>query len=254
MIDIELLMIVAPAFSVGIMIALTHAPLGIEVLRRGIIFMDLAIAQFAGLGLILAPENSHPFTLQAIALLFALSSAVFFSWIEKVIPNHQEAIIGSSFIGAASLSLLLLADRPHGGEEVQHLLSGQILFVTWKDLLHHLPVYAVVLGLWLSFPKVRHGMIFYALFALVITSSVQLVGVYVVFASLVLPALAVSQFKQHRILLGWGYGVLSVTVGIFTATLFDLPVGTVVVLSYIAVTVLSVFTIKINIKLNQEFR
>jgi zinc/manganese transport system permease protein len=233
MLSSEMIEIVMPALFAGIMIALTHAPLGIEVLRRGIIFIDLAIAQIAGFGLVLANylAEDNMLAMQLSALAFALAGAFFFRFIEKKAPEKQEAIIGCSFVLAASASILVLSGNPHGAEEVQHLLSGQILFVTWDEIFKHLPVYILILALWLLVPRVRSGAWFYVLFALAITSSVQLAGVYVVFASLILPALASS-----RIAVAWVFGIASVVMGIIISVITDAPAGPVIVCSYVALT------------------
>jgi zinc/manganese transport system permease protein len=234
MLSVELLEIVGPAFAAGLMIAVTHAPLGIEVLKRGIIFIDLAIAQIAGLGLVAAGifiEDAPWWLIQMIALACALMAGLFFRFVEGKAPEQQEAVIGGSFILAASLALLLLADHPHGGEEIQHLLSGQILFVTWSDIFAHGPVYLVILAAWLIWPSIRQGLWFYLLFAIAVTSSVQLVGVYVVFASLILPALAAGKSTTpHPI--AWSCGVIAVLSGIILSTALDLPAGPVLVVSY----------------------
>ena len=168
MISNEIIEIVGPALAAGLMIALTHAPLGIEVLRRGIIFIDLAVAQIAGLGLVaghLLLHDPSPWLIQFIALGCAIAAGLFFRKVETAIPERQEAIIGCTFVLAASLALLLLADHPHGGEEVKHLLSGQMLFVTWADVLKHAPIYALILLVWFSRPAVRSNIGFYLLFA-----------------------------------------------------------------------------------------
>ncbi len=234
--SIELLEIVGPAFIAGLMIALTHAPLGIEVLKRGIIFIDLALAQIAGLGLVAARLYLHDpawWVAQCAALACAMLAGLFFRFIERKMPQQQEAVIGSSFILAASFALLLLADHPHGGDEVRHLLSGQVLFVTWPDLLAHLPVYSVILTLWFLFPAIRGSLWFYLLFALAITSSVQLVGVYVVFASLILPALAsANSARPHRT--AWLCGFLAIVSGLILSTWLDLPAGPFLVVAYTA--------------------
>ena len=191
MISNELISIIGPALLAGLIITITHAPLGIEVLKRGIIFIDLAVAQIAGLGLLISNlylSKDLPWLSQIIALTFAMMAAFFFKIIEKKIKSQQEAIIGVSFVLAASLSILILADHPTGGEEIRHLLSGQMLFITWQDVLLHIPIYILILVLWFL-PINLNGIGFYILFSLAITSSVQLVGVYVVFASLILPAL-----------------------------------------------------------------
>jgi zinc/manganese transport system permease protein len=239
--------IVGPALVAGLMIALTHAPLGLEVLKRGIIFIDLAVAQIAGLGLVMSGVFLHEpsaWQIQAVALIFAILAGLFFRLIETIMPKQLEAIIGCSFVLSASLALLLLADHPHGGEEIQHLLSGQILFVTWQDVLKHAPVYATILALWFIKPSVRKGIGFYLIFAMAITSSVQLVGVYVVFASLILPALAAINSK-HKHIAAWMCGISSVLLGILCATIFDTLAGPVIVISYVLVA-LSISFLKIS--------
>ena len=232
----ELLEIIGPAVAAGLMIALTHAPLGIEVLRRGIIFIDLAVAQIAGLGLVVGNMFIHdpsPWLIQFMALGCAVGAGLFFRKVETAMPERQEAIIGCTFVLAASLALLLLADHPHGGEEVKHLLSGQMLFVTWTDVAKHSPVYALILLAWFFRPEARNNIGFYLLFALAITSSVQLVGVYVVFASLILPALAAVRVRQPH-LVAWLCGAAAVLSGIAFAVAFDMPAGPIIILSYTA--------------------
>lgn len=234
MLTSEMLEIILPALTAGLMVAITHAPLGLEVLKRGIIFIDLAIAQIAGLGLVVAGFYLHEpswYVIQLFAISFALIGGLFFRIVEKKIPELQEAIIGSTFVLSASLSMLLLANHPHGGEEIQRLLSGQILFVNWSDVLSHLPIYILILSMWFGFSKVRNGIGFYALFALAITSSVQLAGIYVVFASLILPAIAVYRYK-NKLSFAWSCGILSIFTGIFFSVLWDLPAGNIIVLTY----------------------
>ena len=193
MIDTEILEIVLPAFVVGFLCTAPHAPLGIEVLRRGIVFIDLATAQVAGVAIVaLNMWVAEPpwMGTQVAAFGAAAAFAFLFRRAERAIPDEQEAAIGSCFIVATSVTLLLLANSPHGGEKLEHILSGQVLFTSWSDLAAFLPVYLLVAGLWLGYPALRTGQGFFLLFPLVVTASVQLLGVYVVFASLILPALA----------------------------------------------------------------
>lgn len=247
MISMEMLEIVLPALAACSMVAVTHAPLGIEVLKRGIIFIDLAVAQIAGLGLTVAQLALHEpsvWSLQAAALASALLAGCFFRWVERRLPAYQEAIIGCSFVLAASMVLLLLADRPHGGEEIQHLLSGELLFLTWSDVALHAPVYAAILFCWFAFPSTRQGMAFYLMFALAITSSVQLVGVYLVFASLILPALVAAGFTQTPYKAAWSSALCAVLSGIGIAVIFDLPAGPVLVACYVGVSILVTLSAK----------
>lgn len=236
--------IVAPAFVAGLLIALTHAPLGMEVLRRGIIFVDLAVAQIAGLGLIAAslwlPAHS-PWMMQAAALAAALMAGLFFHRTETLMPRLQEAIIGVSFVLAASLAILLLADHARGDEEIRHLLSGEMLFITWSDVARHAPIYALIAAAWFALPRLQRGLGFYALFALAITSSVQLAGVYVVFASLILPALAAVR-ARHPLRTAWLCGASAVAGGLAAAVLADAPAGPMLVVSYTITALLFSFS------------
>lgn len=232
-IDAGMVEIVGPALAAGLMIALTHAPLGIEVLRRGIIFIDLAIAQMAGLGIVLATilwETPPTGATQCLALGFALTGAAFFRWTERHAPHLQEAVIGCVYILCASVALLLLADRPHGGEEIQHLLSGQILFVTWWQVAMHAPVYGLILALWFTRPRLRQGIWFYLLFSAAITSSVQLAGVFVVFASLIAPALGASG-AARPLRKAYAVALSGLFPGFAAAILTDFPAGPVLVCS-----------------------
>lgn len=237
MLDIEIMEMMGPAFAAGLLIALTHAPLGLEVLRRGIVFIDLAVAQIAGLE-ILAMRTIWPeapeFFAQVAALCCALLAALFFRLVERRRPDVQEAIIGGAFVLAASLAMLLLANHPHSGEELDHLLSGQILFATWPLLVFHAPVYIAILMLWGFLPSARQGLWFYVLFACAITSSVQLAGVYVVFAALIFPAVACALVKRNAVMIAWAFSLASIISGLFISTLSDLPAGPVIVLSYAA--------------------
>ena len=246
MISNEMIYIIGPALLICSMIVLTHVPLGIEVLKRGIIFIDLAVAQIAGLGLIATNiffYQSYSWLPQLVALTCAILAGLFFHKVEMKIPKQQEAIIGVTFILAASLAILLLADHPNGGEEIRHLLSGQILFVTWQDIVKHTPIYVLILAVWFFKKEYRNNISFYLLFALAVTSSVQMVGIYVVFASLILPALAVINISnQYK--LGWLCGFISVIAGVFLAIFFDTPAGPLIVISYVLTTIIFVITIK----------
>ncbi len=191
-------------------------------------FIDLAMAQVVGLVLILLGlwlEEPSWSIRQLASFAAGIGVALFFRWIERKTPDEQEAVIGSSFILAASAALLVLADEPHGGEELRHVLSGQILFVTWTDIASFLPVYAVVAVLWLALPRLRAGAGFFILFALAITASVQLIGVYMVFASLILPALAARSGTGYVLWRALGSGAAAVAAAIAIATVADLPAG-----------------------------
>ncbi len=228
------------AFLAGVLVIATHVPLGQRVLARGIVFIDLAVAQVAGLGVIVAGflgwESS--WQVQAAATMAALLGAALLTWTERHWPEVQEALIGVLFVVAASGALLLLAHNPHGGEHLKDLLVGQILWVTPGDLLPVAILYAVLLALW--FTVLRGGKLdgragqigFYVLFALAVTQSVQLVGIYLVFATLILPALAVRKLpERQRLAAGYLSALAGYVVGLMASAAFDLPTGPVIVVT-----------------------
>jgi zinc/manganese transport system permease protein len=232
--------IVLPAFLAGLLVLATHVPLGLQVLARGIVFIDLAIAQVAGLGVIVADGfgwEPQGWRVQVAACLAALLGALLLTWTDKRWPEVQEALIGVLFVLAASAALLLLADNPHGGEHLKDLLVGQILWVSPASLVPVAVVYAVILALWFSL-RARLGRIgFYLLFAVAVTASVQLVGVYLVFASLIVPALAARGHRARQLPVAYAVGVAGYAAGIVTSALFDLPTGPVIVVALTAVAI-----------------
>lgn len=231
--SLEMLGLIVPAFFAGLVVAATHVPLGQEVLKRGIIFIDLAIAQIAALGVVVSGIVFHAedgIIPMIIAMAFALTGSSLFAWLEHTAPKHQEAFIGCAFILSASLIILLLAGNPHGGEEMQGLLAGQILWVRWEQIAVTAIISAVVLFLWLRFPD-KKSLLFYTVFPIVVTLSVQLVGVYLVFASLIIPALGAVRFKR-KLLAGYSIAVLAITGGLTYSIISDLPAGPVLVCSY----------------------
>ena len=205
-------------------------PLGREVLKRGIIFLDIAIAQLAGLGVIVAHrlEIEQQWLMQLVAITCALGGALLLNLTERRYRDRQEAIIGTIFVLAATGGFILLSNNPHGHEHLTDLLSGQILWVSYAQLIPLSIISAAILLLWLRYPRVRHTTGFYVLFAIAITSSVQLVGIYLVFSSLIIPALAVSKLKNA---LPWAYviGMAGYLFGLLCSTLFDLPGGPAIV-------------------------
>lgn len=239
--------IVGPALVAGIIVLSTHVPLGQEVLKRGIIFIDLAIAQVAGLGVIAAHAmewDPDGFEVQIAAVSAALIVAVGLHWTEKRWPQIQEPLIGIMFILAATGGILLLAGNPHGSEHLKELLVGQILWQTWSSLLPIAVLYAVVLIVWFSMQPRSGALTFYLAFAVTVTASVQIVGIYLVFASLIIPALATMGIRRgNRLVAGYLVGVLSYFIGIVLSYLLDLPTGAVIVWSMAVVALLIGFMI-----------
>ena len=196
-----LLSILGPAFIAGMMVTAVLVPFGFEVLKRGIVFIDLAVAQIAGVGVIFADFlgwEPQGVAVQISALTAALATALVLTWTEKRWPEVQEAIIGVVFVLGASGAILMLASNPHGGEHLKDLLIGQILWVSPSRLPLEALIYAAILAIWFGLGARLGRVGFYALFACAVTFSVQLVGLYLVFASLVVPALATYYALRRR--------------------------------------------------------
>ncbi len=224
--------ILLPAFIAGLLVLATHIPFGMKVLARGVIFADLAVAQIAGLGIIIAGllnVTDQPLLVQLIAATSALCGAVLLAWIEKQLPEVKEACIGLTFVLAASGGILLMSRDVHSGEHLKDLLVGQILWVSTHQLIAAALLTAVLLGLWQWSKLKTHNLGFYTLFALAVTTSVQLVGVYLVFASLIVPALATYRFKKMRMVIAFMIGIAGYAIGLLLSAWFDLPSGATVV-------------------------
>ncbi|MFT3857376.1 MAG: metal ABC transporter permease [Aquabacterium sp.] len=234
--------IVGPALMAGLLVLATHVPLGLQVLRKGIVFIDLAVAQIAGLGVIVADMlgwEPQGWGVQGAAMAAALLAAALLTWMERRWPDIQEALIGTLFVLASSAGILLLAGNPHGGEHLKDLLVGQILWVTPGQLQAMAALTVLVLAGWFGLGARLGQAGFYVLFALAVTASVQLVGVYLVFSSLIIPALAVRRASTRwRLPLAWCLGALGYGGGLWVSALLDLPSGAVVVMALALVGVL----------------
>ena len=232
-----------PALAAGLLVTATHAPLGIQVLKRGIVFIDLAVAQIAGLGVILGDwlgfEHHGP-AVQVCALGAALAGALLLNWTERLWPQVQEAIIGVVFILAANAAILLLAANPHGAEHLKDLLVGQVLWVSAADLPLVALASALILALWWWLGQRW----FYVLFACAVTVSVQLVGIYLVFATLIVPALATRQLARARVPACHALGALGYATGLALSAISDLPAGPLVVCTLSALGILFFLTFR----------
>jgi zinc/manganese transport system permease protein len=226
--------LLAPALIAGLLVLATHVPLGMQVLDRGIVFIDLAIAQIAGLGVIAADAVGLPeggIAVQVAAVCAALLGALLLTWTERMAPEQQEALIGVMFILAACAGILMLSSNPHGGEHLRELLVGQIRWVNTTQLLWLGAVSAVLLlALWRGWTLSLGRFGFYGAFALAVTASVQLVGVYLVFSSLIVTALATRAWRgRRRLWLAYGLGAIGYALGLALSAVLDLPSGAVIV-------------------------
>jgi len=224
--------ILLPACLTGLLVLATHVPLGRLVLDRGIVFIDLAIAQVAGLGVVAADFlgfEPNGWSVQASAVIAALIASTILIWTEKHYAAVQEALIGTVFAVAASAEIILLSFNPHGAENLKDLLVGQILWVLPEQLVPVAILYAVVLGVLYVARLGERRTLFYVVFAVTVTASVQLVGVFLVFASLIIPALAARTIGRGGLLVGYAVGAVGYALGLIASALWDFPTGAAVV-------------------------
>lgn len=235
--------IMGPPLLAGLLVAATHVLLGRRVLERGIIFIDLTIAQVAALGAIIAlmmhGEEDGGWMTQLAAGIAALLAAGLLTWTERRFRHLQEALIGSLYVVSACVALLVLSRNPHGAEHMQELLAGQILWVSYGQLWPVAVLYTAVLAAWLLWAR-HQPKAFYVLFAFVVTASVQLVGVYLVFATLILPAIATHGLGERRgLALGYTLAAAGYGIGLWLSVPFDLPAGPFIVCVLAAFTLVS---------------
>ncbi len=232
--------------------------LGLHVVRRGIIFIDIAMAQMASLGIcvaVLLHLNLESWPAFFIALGFTLLGAAIFSVTGKrASPIPQEAIIGIGYVVAAAAAVVLLSRAAEGDEEIKNMLVGNILLVTplevWKCFGLFLFVGLVHFALRRSFLLVsfdREGayeqglrvrwwdFLFYALFGLVVTSFVRIAGVLLVFSYLIVPAVCginLAASLSKRLLIGWLIALVGGVLGLIFSFRWDLPSGAAIVCTF----------------------
>lgn len=246
------LALLLPPLAAGVLALLSHIPLGRQVLRRGIVFIDLAIAQVASLGVLLAqsllhwwhygnePHHLHTHTQPEPAWLLALAAAgaalagaALVAQLARAWPRRQEALIGLLYVGAASAAIVLVSADPHGAQRLAALLAGDVLWATWHDLLP-LAVASAIFALALRWRPhlLTSDAGFYACFALLISLSLPLLGLYLVFATLIVPALAAPRRA-------WLIGALGYAAGLLLSWHLDWPSGPSVVLALLALSMLN---------------
>ncbi len=252
-------------FAICLVLTGIHTYLGTHVLAREIIFVDLALAQIAALGTTMAfligyaIDSSQAYW---ISLLFTFGGAAIFSlsrMSERDVP--QEAIIGITYVVACAIAVLAVDKAPHGAEHIRYLLVGSVLWVTWQEVVNTALIYAVI-GLFHYIYRYRFILIstdpqrarreginlrvwdflFYASFGFVITSSVRIAGVLLVFSFLIVPSVISALFTKNlakRLLIGWSVGFVVSAFGSGLSYIFDMPTGATIVVTFGAVLVLT---------------
>jgi len=241
--------------------------LGLHVVQRGIIFIDIAMAQMASLGICLAVLfhiDLESWTAFVIALGFTLIGAALFSATGKRASQiPQEAIIGISYVVAAAAAVLLLSRAAEGDEEIKNMLVGNILLVTPREVWERFALFVVV-GIFhfilrknfllVSFDRdgaYRQGLrvrwwdfLFYAVFGLVVTSFVRIAGVLLIFSYLIVPAVCGINLADrigNRLLIGWVIALIGGVAGLFLSFWWDLPSGAAIVCTFGALLILISF-------------
>src|ERR1051325_7818924 len=242
----ETLAFLWPAFLVAVTLVGIHAYFGIQVLARNVIFVHLAMAQIAALGATVAFMLGHPaqsFATYGYSLAFTLLAAVLLAvtraWATRV---PQEALIGVIYVVAAAAALLLIDRAPQGAEHLKQILTGNILTSGLNEVAVIVPLYTVV-GLlhWLLRGQMSGTgalfweFVFYASFGVVVTSSVAIAGVLLVFSFPIVPASIGVMFASslaRQVTLGWIVGTVASAAGLAASFAFDLPTGATMVCGF----------------------
>ena len=265
--DWSILQFLAAPFVASLVIAGIHAYLGVHVVERGVIFVDLSLAQIAAfgatMGLLLPATEGEPSTtgVYALSLLFTFIGAALFSLVRSRrarIP--QEAIIGITYAVATASTILALSKATSESEHLKDMLVGNILAVSWTDVGKTTVLYAII-GLFhylfrrrfllISLdPKAAEAegisiqfwdFLFYASFGVVVTWSVSIAGVLLVFCYLVVPSVGAMLYADRigpRLAVGWTMGSVVSALGVYVSLMLDLPTGATIVCTFGAVLVL----------------
>jgi zinc/manganese transport system permease protein len=248
--------VLMPAFVAGLVVTGMLAYLGVHVVERGVIFVDLSLAQVAALGTtisILAGYDMHSSMGRIFSLGFALIGAAVFalSRVHRSTRIPQEAIIGIAYAVAAAASILAMSKATGETEHLKEMLVGNILSVSWRELARTAGLFALVGAFHFALRKKfllismneaeaeKRGLnirlwdfLFYGSFALVVTSSVPIAGVLLVFSYLIVPAVSAMLFSERlgvRLAIGWSMGAISSAAGVYLSYLWDLPTGATIV-------------------------
>jgi zinc/manganese transport system permease protein len=242
----EALIFLWPSFLVSVCLVGIHAYFGIQVLARKVIFVDLALAQIAALGATTAFMLGHPAQSPATwfySLAFTMAAAVLLAftraWATRV---PQEALIGVVYVVAAAAAVLLIDRAPQGAEHLKQILTGNILTSGLSDVVVIVPLYAAIGLLHFLLRRRLTGagplvweFVFYATFGMVVTSSVAIAGVLLVFSFLIIPAAIGVMFAGslgRQLAIGWVAGTITSFAGLVTSFVFDLPTGAALVCAF----------------------
>jgi zinc/manganese transport system permease protein len=266
-VDLSILQFLAAPFAASLILTGIHSYLGVHVVERGVIFVDLSLAQIAALGATIAlllpftGQDPHGPWVYWISLAFTFIGAAIFSTIRSRrarIP--QEAVIGISYAVASAEAILAMSKATSESEHLKDMLVGNILAVSWPEVGHTAMLYACVglfhyifrrqfLAISISHEKAEASglnvklwdFLFYASFGFVVTSSVSIAGVLLVFCYLIVPSVAAMLYSEHigrRLAIGWSMGTIVSALGIYLSVHLDLPTGATMVCTFGLVLIL----------------
>ena len=237
-------LLIFPCLACLILVGI-HTHLGLHVIKRGVIFVDLCLAQMAALGtvvaLLLGYTEQAPWITYAISLGFTFTGAWILSQLRSLPKGcSQEAVIGILYALSTALSLLLLSKMPSESHQIESMLTGNILLVDLKETLFIATLYSVV-GLihWKFHSQFEEkagtkawDFFIYLTLGAVVTSSVKVGGVMLMFAYLIIPAMTsflIAKKRQSQLFLGWSVGWMASIIGIAGSVYFDLPTGSAII-------------------------
>jgi zinc/manganese transport system permease protein len=265
--DMDILRFLAAPFAASLILTGIHSYLGVHVVERGVIFVDLSLAQIAALGASIAMllpftgGDPHGPGVYWVSLFFTFIGAAVFSMIRvRRARIPQEAIIGICYAVASAASILAMSKATSESEHLKDMLVGNILAVSWEEVLHTAWLYGLVGAFHYLFRRkflaisMDHAaaeasglsvrlwdFLFYASFGFVVTSSVSIAGVLLVFCYLIVPSVAAMLYADRigpRLAIGWTMGTVVSALGIFLSVKLDLPTGATMVCTFGLVLIL----------------
>lgn len=239
--------ILAPSILLAFVLVGIHSLFGLEVVRRGVIFSDLAVGQWAGLGMALSIAFFDNEYIYLLSLAFALFCAFLISFALTRVKN-KEAFIGLLYAFGSGAVMIALTHSAEGMEAFRNLISSDILFTMPETIYKSALLYLLVgLLLWKVYPRLEgilKDLLFFVLFAVTVTSSVSLAGVLTVFVFLIAPPFIALSFGKEKLLFAWSVGWIIAVFAIFISYYFDLPTGyTIVTLGSLMAILSGILTI-----------
>jgi zinc/manganese transport system permease protein len=257
----DVIQFLLPPFVASLILTGIHTYLGVHVVERGVIFVDLSLAQFAALGATIAllmpgsEGDPHAHSVYWVSLVFTFLGAAVFSFLRSRrarIP--QEAIIGISYAVASAAAILAMSKATSESEHLKDMLVGNILAVSWHEVIETAALYALIGAFHYRFRRQfllisldprqaeRQGLsirfwdfLFYASFGFVVTSSVAIAGVLLVFCYLIVPSVGAMLYADRivpRLLIGWGMGTTVSGLGVYLSLKLDFPTGATIVCTF----------------------